>query len=189
MLSRRGFLELGAALTAAAASWGAWRIFRTAEPPAPPALPDAPPGPLGASTMAALLAAAEAAIGFPIERAHYEEYFRWRAAHLHGYRALYRRFEVVVDRDAHRLAGCAYAACTAALRRRILDHSSRAGRPKTAWDRLRVGLAGRDWLLYEQYVLGEALALFARTDAWVVLGYDAWPGTPRGLDRYRRPPG
>ena len=32
------------------------------------------------------------------------------------------------------------------------------------------------------------LALFVRTDGWVLLGYETWPGTPRGLDLYTRPP-
>jgi hypothetical protein len=187
-LSRRRFFGFGAAMVVAAASWGVWRTRRVPELPAPQSLPDAPPGPLEGSTMAALLAAVGAVIGLPIDHAHYREYFDWRAAHLRGYQVLYRRFAAALDREARRQAGCAYAGCTAALRRRILDPSARPRSGNVLRDRLRADPVDRDWPLYERYILGEALALFARTDAWVALGYGAWPGVPRGLDRYRRPP-
>ena len=63
-----------------------------------------------------------------------------------------------------------------------------------AWIRGRLGRgadggsAGSPWPSYRRYILDEALALFARTDAWTALGYRGWPGQPRGLDRYRRTP-
>jgi hypothetical protein len=44
-------------------------------------------------------------------------------------------------------------------------------------------------LQFRNYVLLEVLALFCQTDAWVALGYEAWPGTPRGLETYREAPG
>jgi hypothetical protein len=48
--------------------------------------------------------------------------------------------------------------------------------------------AGRRWVTYNTVIFDEALALFADTDAWILAGYEGWPGTPRGLERYRRAP-
>jgi len=51
-----------------------------------------------------------------------------------------------------------------------------------------MNLYDRSWIRFEQYVVREILALFVRTDGWVLLGYETWPGTPRGLDSYTQPP-
>ena len=60
--------------------------------------------------------------------------------------------------------------------------------PEDVWDGVRRRSAAVPGRRIDRYILDEALALFARTDAWVVLGYRGWPGQPRGLDRYRRAP-
>ena len=189
-LSRRRFLGIGLAFSAAAASWGAWRVVELVRRrPPEPALGDAAIGTLAPSTVTTLVAAAQAVTGYPIEAGHYEEYYRWRAQHLRGYFALYQRFARAVDRDALRSAGCPFAACSAVVRGRILARAARSRNPATVRDRLRVELVDYDWPTFDRFVLGETLALFARTDAWVALGYQGWPGLPRGLDRYRRAPG
>lgn len=189
-LSRRRFLEIGLAFSAAAASWGAWRVLElVSRRPPEPALGDAPTGTLAPSTVTTLVAAAQVVTGYPIEPTHYEEYYRWRAQHLRGYFSLYERFARAVDRDADGSAGRPFAACSAAVRGRILARAARSRNPETVRDRLRVELVDYDWPAFDRFVLGETLALFARTDAWVVLGYQGWPGAPRGLDRYQRAPG
>jgi len=189
-LSRRRFLGIGIVLSAAAASWGASRALAVADRQrAALLLPDAPTGVLPAPVVAALVAAAEGVPGYPIEPSHYAEYYCWRAEHLRGYRDLYEGFRVAADRDARRLAGRAFAECAPALRRRILARAARARDPRGAWNALRADLFDRPWALYDRYVLGETLALFARTDAWALIGYDGWPGIPRGLDRYLHAPG
>lgn len=63
--------------------------------PAPPRS-DAAPAP---DLLAKLLGFAESVIGFPVERGHYAELFRWRAANVPGQRELYQAF-AAGDREA-----------------------------------------------------------------------------------------
>jgi hypothetical protein len=101
---------------------------------------------------------------------------------------LYERFAAQVDRDARRTARCAFAACGASVRERLLGPAARARSPRTPLDAAWMAVGGRAWAVYDRFILDEALALFADTDAWVLLGYEGWPGLARGLDRYRRAP-
>lgn len=178
-LSRRTLLGAGAG---AAAALGIWRWLEA------PAVQATAPGPVTGATLATLVAAARTVIGRPIEESHYVEYFRWRAEHLPGYRTLYERFAARVDRDARRAARCGFAGCGLADRARVLGPASRARAPRSIVDVAWLAAGGRAWAVYDRLILREALALFAETDAWVLTGYDGWPGTPRGLDRYRRGP-
>lgn len=133
------------------------------------------------------MAASRTVIGKPIEPTHYAEYFRWRAERLPGYRTLYQRFSAEVDGRARGTAGCAFADCDPAVRAKVLLRAAaRARSPRTLLDGLWMATGGRRWAAYDAFIFDEALALFADTDAWVLLGYEGWPGTPRGLDRYRR---
>jgi len=187
-LSRRTLLGAVAG-TCAAAALGIWRWLDEPGGPAwTPTLEATTPGPVTDATLSTLVAAARAVIGRPIEPAHYAEYFRWRAEHLPGYRTLYGRFAARVDRGARRTAGCAFAGCSAAAQTRVLRPASRARAPRSVLDAVWMAAGGRVWTAYDRFILDEALALFAGTDAWVLTGYEGWPGTPRGLDRYRRAP-
>jgi len=189
--SRRRLLWVVLAAAGAAASWGAWRIGGSTglgRARANPALADAEPAPLSAAAAAALVAASETVIGVPIDPAHYLEYYRWRAAHLRGYHALYEAFVRDVDRGARAAGGREFADSPASVRRAVLAPARRAPGSEDVWDGVRTALSGSPWPSYRRYILDEALALFARTDAWTALGYRGWPGEPRGLDRYRRTP-
>src|SRR5579871_518863 len=184
-LTRRRFLALGFALSTAAA-WVGWRsTARGPEPSAEPVLGQEPPGPLGSRAMAALVAAAGAVTGYAIDPAHYGEYYRWRAEHLRGYRVLYERFGRDADRAARELGARSFVAATREIQLDVLGRAGRGGRPMTVWERLRADVSGNPWPLYERFVVRETLALFARTDAWIALGYRGWPGVPKGLERYR----
>jgi hypothetical protein len=186
-MSRRRFLVV---LTAALAALGTAageirRILRElAVPEQAGGLPDAPPGPLDPAVLATLVASSRAVIGEPVETSHYAAYFQWRASHLRGYRAVYTEFHRAVDRDARRLAGRPFPACPPGVQRDVLSRLQ--ARARSRWGRLLLG--GLPWARYERYILQEALALFARTDAWVLLGYDGWPGVPQGLLRYQQAP-
>jgi hypothetical protein len=187
-LSRRTLLGAAAAACAAAAL-GVWRWLDEPGGPAwSPELSATAPGPVADATLATLVAAARTVIGRPIDPAHYAEYFRWRAEHLPGYRTLFERFAARIDRDARRTAGCAFAGCGTAARARVLRPASRARAPRSVLDAAWMAAGGRAWAAYDRFILDEALALFAGTDAWILTGYEGWPGTPRGLDRYRRAP-
>lgn len=154
----------------------------------PPMVDDAATGELSGTQLRTLLAAAAAVAGAPIRHEHYAAFFRWRAAHLRGHRRLYVRFCAAVDRAAWSAQGTAFADCQAETQQRILERAFRARATAAVlgpW--LRRALE-YDWHLYERYILREVLAVFAATDAWLLLGYDGWPGTPRGFVRYRRAP-
>lgn len=137
------------------------------------------PGPLPDSTAATLRAATLALLHDRVEPTHYLEFFRWRAAHLPGARALYERFEATADRAARRLGHADFRDAPADARRRILG----AMRPARGWTRVRRVLFSRDEARYAHHVVREIFRRFARTDAWVLAGYDAWPGMPRAVAR------
>lgn len=149
-------------------------LYQRLTDPPPPA---SPPGELDAATTTALAAAAEALVGEAGRAPRYLDPFRWRAANLPGYLDVYRRFARFVDTSA-------FAALPPEDRRRLLVARFPPGR-------LRQALLG--WMapergLLRRHVVEEILATYAATDAWTDLGYDGWPGQPRGLDAYRRPP-
>ena len=188
-LSRRtflGILSAGAAV-AGASVLGVLRAARTvARRLGPPVVADAATGELSANQLRTLLAAAAAVAGAPIRQEHYAAFFRWRAARTRGHLRLYERFCEAVDRAARGVEGVAFAGSSLETQHRILDRAFRARADAAVPGPWLRRLREYDWQLYERHILREVLALFAATDAWLLLGYDAWPGTPRGLDRYRR---
>jgi hypothetical protein len=187
-LSRRRFLTIaslvaGVSAAGAVQRWGIgqfssfWsRIYGALTKPG---LKDATQGPLGEGTARALLATTKALVDTEVETSHYEAFFRWRSENLSGYRDLYERFAVVVDRAAKEARKPDFASCDMAVRREILQRMT----PRTY-----ALVFERDGLRFETYIFQQILALFSRTDAWILLGYESWPGTPRGLDSYTKAP-
>jgi hypothetical protein len=198
ILSRRQFLGLSVvfavgATTAlmAAQNAKAWLLapFRALyDRLLSPGLEDAPTGPLSARALNALLVATRALAGVSVRIAHYEDFFRWRAENLRGYKALYEQFAAALDRRARRSVGCDFVDCSPQIQQRILEKVPQLRSANTRWDKVRVSVLERDWLLFDRYIVRDILLLFCRTDAWTLLGYEAWPGTPRGLDRYTQAP-
>ena len=198
ILSRRQFLGLSVvfavgATTAlmAAQNAKAWLLapFRALyDRLLSPGLEDAPTGPLSARALNALLVATRALAGVPVQIAHYEDFFRWRAENLRGYKALYEQFATALDRRARRSVGCDFVDCSRHMQQKILEKVPQVRGANTRWDKVRVSVLERDWLLFDRYIVRDILLLFCRTDAWTLLGYEAWPGTPRGLDRYTQAP-
>ena len=196
--SRRGFLRLSvvvavSAITAlmAAQSAKAWLLapFRALyHQLLSPSLEDAPTGPLSARALNALLVATRALAGVSVRIAHYEDFFRWRAENLLGYKALYEQFAAALDSRARRSVGCDFVDCSPRMQQKILEKVPQVRSANTRWDKVRVSVLERDWLLFDRYIVRDILLLFSRTDAWTLLGYEAWPGTPRGLDRYTQAP-
>ena len=189
-LSRRaliGMLSVGAtAVTAGAFRWVAWH-HGPPRPVWPPALDAAPTGAITADGLRTLQAAARAIVLEPIDTAHYGGFFRWRAEHLPGHYALYERFRATVDGIASREEGLPFALCAVTSQRRILQPALDVRSEQPARSR-PASKDERDWALYHRHIVREVLALFARTDAWILLGYEAWPGTPRGFARYVQAP-
>jgi len=189
-LSRRaliGLLSVGAGTVAAGAFRRVVQLHGLPRTPGPPALDGAPTGTIGAEGLRTLLAATRAIVLEPIDAAHYAAFLRWRAEHLPGHYALYERFRATVDGIARVEEGLPFAECPVASQRRILRPALKVRSPQTAIGRFAHG-DERDWALYHRHIVREVLALFARTDAWILLGYEAWPGTPRGFARYVQAP-
>lgn len=144
----------------------------------------APPGPLRDSTADTLLVAVRALLGDGVEPLHYVDFFRWRARHLAGHRRLYEAFEAAADRAARRLGHLGFRDCPREGQQRIL----RDMLPASGLERIRRGLMARDEARFGQYVVREIFRVFARTDAWVLTGYEAWPGMPRAEAYLRKGP-
>jgi hypothetical protein len=153
-----------------------------------PSLEDAPTGTPSARALNALLGTTRALAGVPVQIAHYEDFFRWRAENLRGYKAIYEQFAEALDDRARRSVGYDFVDCSRETQQEILEKVPQIHSANTRWDRVRVSVLERNWLLFERYIVRDILALFYKTDAWTLLGYEAWPGTPRGLDRYTQPP-
>jgi hypothetical protein len=187
-LSRRRFLTVvslvaGVSAAGAVQRWGVgelaslWsRIYGALTDPG---LKDAPKGLPGEGAVRALLATTETLVGTEVETSHYEAFFRWRSENLSAYRSLYERFAVVVDRAAKESRKPDFASCGIEVRREILQRFTSS---------TYAPVFERDGLRFEKYIFQQILALFSRTDAWILLGYESWPGTPRGLDSYTKAP-
>jgi hypothetical protein len=198
ILSRRGFLKLagGVAVGAIAVLLAAQHAKAWLRAPlralyarlGSPRLEDAPTGPLSAEALNTLLAATTALAGVPVQLAHYEDFFRWRAEHLRGYQILYEQFAAALARRARRSVGCDFVACHRQMQQKVLEERPQLRRGDTRWHGVRVAVLEREWLRFNRYIVHDILLLFLRTDAWTALGYEAWPGTPRGLERYTQAP-
>ena len=187
-LSRRRFLTIASLIAGVSAAgavqrWGIGPLAslgaRIYDALKNPGLRDATTGLLDVGALRALLATTEALVVAAVETSHYEDLFRWRAENLGGYRALYERFAAVVDRAAKEAGKPDFASCDMKLRREILQRMK---------SRAYAVVFERDELRFETYIFRQILVLFSRTDAWILLGYESWPGTPRGLQAYAKAP-
>jgi hypothetical protein len=198
ILSRRRFLRLSVVVAVgaitvlmAAQSAKAWLLaqFRALYARLlSPGLEDAPTGPLSAGVLNTLLVTTGVVTGVPVQIAHYEDFFRWRAENLRGYKTLYEHFATALDRRAQRSVGCDFVNCSRQMQQQLFAELPRVRNANTRWHRVRVAVLEREWVRFDQYIVHDILLLFLRTDAWTLLGYEAWPGTPRGLDRYTQAP-
>jgi hypothetical protein len=178
-------LGLGGAF--AVRRWGGVVKYRLERALSDPTLGDAAQGPLPEGVVRALVAATQGLVGTEIEITHYATFFRWRAETLRGYRALYERFVVALDRAARAAGVSDFAGCGLARRRAILRQIDVTGADDRA-SRIHALVFRRDSFRFEKYIFREVLALFSQTDGWVLLGYESWPGTPRGLESYTKAP-
>ena len=125
-----------------------------------------------ARTVDLLMAAVATLTAAPAAPDHYRAYFAWRLERdLPGVRSRYAAFAKACEAAAAGLGGRHFAELGLEERRRCLKSLRHGG---TAW--------------LETAVRQEILALFGRTDALLALGYDDWPGRPRGFEGLDRPP-
>jgi hypothetical protein len=143
------------------------------------------PGELGNLHLRILLSVTETITHSQIGRTHYEEFFRWRALTLPGHKALYERLTSMLDAEAREHGRKSFLDCVEAERDQILEHLDKVRRNRM--QRMVTLAADRDWLLLDEHVVQPVLELFARTDAWLLLGYPAWPGVARGFEFLEHP--
>lgn len=180
---RRFLVTLGVALVALAAGVAARR--RTLVPWVFSAgLSDEAPGPISPAVARTLEVTVLTLLDPRVETGHYLELFRWRAAHVPGARALYTRFARTVNRAATGIGQREFVSAPADVRQRILA----AFTPARGVTRVRRTLVGRDEARFARHVVREIFRCFARTDAWRLAGYAAWPGMPRAILRLEPPP-
>jgi hypothetical protein len=185
-VTRRRFLVTLALAAAALAGGTAWsRRAALSRWLVSVPLDDTPPGPLDDATVQVLLATTQTLLGDGIEPGHYEEYFRWRAEHLRGHRSLYVQFAAALDRAARGLGHPDFVRCPPDAKARILDSL----RPVRGWRQASRAIVSRSTARYATHIVRGIFQMFASTDAWILSGYDSWPGQPRGLEAYRQPVG
>lgn len=148
-----------------------------------PELKSSPPGPIDDNVAGTLTAAAKSLISFDIDEAHYEDYFRWRASHLKGYKHLYDQLARSFNKLAARKFNLKFIDCDSSRQRELIMIM----RPSGKFDTISMKIFHEDYLLAEHYFFKEVLTLFTLTDAWVAIGYRKWPGQPRGLSYYTKP--
>uniref|UniRef100_A0A832MJD4 Gluconate 2-dehydrogenase subunit 3 family protein n=1 Tax=Eiseniibacteriota bacterium TaxID=2212470 RepID=A0A832MJD4_UNCEI len=179
--TRRKFLACVGLAALAAGVTAAWRRRRAVSDwLLAKSLPPAPPGPLALTTEETLVAAVTGLLDARVETGHHLEAFRWRARHVAGARALYERFERAMDEAARRAGHAAFRAAPPAVRRRLL---ARLAAPRGWAGRARRAFLAREDARFARFIVRDIFRRFARTDAFVLAGYDAWPGMPRALAR------
>jgi hypothetical protein len=139
-------------------------------------------GRIGDAATATLAATVVALLDERVERTHYAEFFRWRAANVTGMRALYEHFAVRLDAGARQHGASSFVAAPREVQRHILA-GFRLARGK---ERAVRSVFARDDQRFARYVVRDVFRVFSRTDAWVLCGYAAWPGMPRAIASLRR---
>ncbi|HTR96496.1 MAG TPA: hypothetical protein VMH61_01220 [Candidatus Acidoferrales bacterium] len=184
-LSRRRFLALaGLGVLGGAAAAAVVRRRRLFEWLARPSVEVSPVGALSGHASATLLATAHTLLDERITGEVYTDFFAWRAANVPGFRELYEAFTRGVDAASRRRGARDFAGAPLEVRRDVIS----ALAPRQRWEHLTGGLLARQSVRWSQHVVHEIMRLFAHTDAWLRLGYDAYAGTPAGLAGLDAPP-
>ena len=196
-LTRRQFmaLTLGALATGAVAVVGLDRLLN--DDGTQTLTFDPTTGELDSDTLATLMALVAAYVGGNGAVGHYQAYFTWRAANLPEYLSTYQAFAVALDEAAQEMSGQSFTLTDDATRQQILryglelpDPASGLFNPQLLAGTSPDNLAGGSlelWLRFDRLVIGEIVNVFLNTNAWILLGYPAYPGQPRGLESYPLP--
>lgn len=147
-------------------------------------LPGGEKGLLKPETLLTLESAVTTLLQLDIELVYYQNYFKWRAENLEGYKVIYQEFENFLNQAAKKFSKPSFVKCDSDLQRSIIDLIL----PKNSLERIRNFFLHDERIIYEKFVLREIFRLFTCTDAWIFLGYEAWPGIARGLDSYSSAP-
>lgn len=173
-ISRRTFLKSLAAVTVAAA--GGIALDQFIELSNRQYLPDVPPGELDDDTLRVLLALTETVFAaYPLSStAHYRRYYRYRAGHVAGERAAMQETVSRLNAAAQQQFRADFLALSAENRRTLITPHLNAYHAEQGAQALAI-------------VLSRMLMLYMHTDAYLILGYEQWPGQARGLETYQQP--
>lgn len=114
---------------------------------------------------AGLLAALHHWVPYPLEEARYAGFLAWRSNKIPGAKKSYEDAARKLDEAAKALGAASFSAAGKDRQTRVLERLDKDESTTVA--------------------RGDLLRVFAATDAWRVLGYDAYPASPRGLDAYK----
>jgi hypothetical protein len=137
------------------------------------------PAPLSSDCTATLVSLARALVGDDVEVNIYRQFFGWRAEHLPGIRDAYEELARQLDIAARKRHGLRFAESDLQGRATII-HDLVDPSPDAVIKGALTSTA--------RAVRADVFALYAGTDAWLALGYDDWPGVPRGLEGYQHLP-
>lgn len=179
--SRRKFLRNLAGVTAVAAGIGSagWFVQRQAQPltvvvPNPPDIDR-----FDERTIAVLMRLVEAVfINYPPRSMdHYQTHLQWRADNIDGHAAYYARVAVKLHEQALSQFGLGFVGASLNDRRTIIDDDL----AQYVESSTNLPTEGTDI----RALLDDLLRYYMHTDAYLLVGYDSWPGLPRGLTSYR----
>ena len=148
---------------------GGWKMHH--HPPPREVPTGGPTGELDSATLAALIAVARTLTEQDVLKGHYADYYAYQAKNRPGYLGVYRAFVAALAAEIAPGALEDFGRKTVAERWSVLERigSSSASRR------------------FDVPIIQETLAVFMRTDAWLLLGYEDWPGMARGLENYTKP--
>jgi hypothetical protein len=191
-MTRRNFLKLtmvplsfGAASVFFFGTFGSWisaQIRRFGYRLNNPSLRRGGTGALSDSTTRTLLGAVEALVGGSVETVHYEIFFGWRAEHLRGTRDLYDKFVATLDKIGRKSHRRSFLECDLEARQQMLKKFTLSSQ----LSKFQRTIFFREDLLFYNHIIKEILKLYSRTDAWIDIGYENWPGQARGFEYYQR---
>jgi len=157
----------------------------------------AKPGPLQDGTRDSLIAVIESLFPYPVETSHYAASFDWRAENEPGRKAYYERFATQLNRTARKQGASSFIDAASETRKRVLDE---VFMPSVSHPPADVSIQSTSTFisslsdddlnkaLFTTLILQPAFNIFMDTDAFIVLGFEKWPGRPGGLDTYTNPP-
>ncbi len=193
-MTRRKFMQYAAlAVGGGVVGFGASYVINYESTPAQlPARDPLPPGELSPEVSQNLQALVDAFVGENSGSiSHYAPVFDFRARYLPDYRETYTLLSETLDLAAQDIAGQPYRDAPRDVREAILYDGLGVVSPESTRFSITPAQdtpADDLWLRFNQQVIGEILNVYMETNAMILLGYDRWPGQPRGLDAYMLPP-
>jgi hypothetical protein len=149
-------------------------------------MPEGVKGALSPAGLATLGSFTSTLLGDSIEGSHYDAMFNLRAERISGHRELIESFAVALDEGSMDLDGSVFSQLPEAKKLKMVSKLTDLRASEV--ERLTALVVHPKWILINRHIVDPILTQFARSDAWLRLGYAAYPGYPRGLDAYTRKP-